>query len=460
MTVIARFDPAGVAVEPGQQATIELVVHNASNQVEAYHLAPVGEPAAWAVVDPPQLSVYPGDEDRARVTFAPPRTATMTTGQQPFGVQVTPSEHPEDTTVPEAIVELLPFSDVGIELTPRTAQGRGRTRHELAIDNRGNAEVPLALAGTDPDEAVAVRVAPAHIVVPAGVAAFAKVQVSPTRRRWTGQPATHPFQVTATPEDGPPLAVDGTMVEQPVLPSWLGRAAAVAAALAVLALIGWFALLRPAVRSAAEDAAAKEAAKTVAAPMAKVQADSAKANDTAAAAQEAAAASAAGTNAMGKKLEEKGVLKPGEVPPVVLPPPAPGQPSPTPLPTTSPVVAPQAVAGPLSQRLPLSTPKGTTKATNFPVGAKQELSLTDVFYENPQGDTGTLTVKAGTKVLFTKGLANFRDLADHFVSPIVLAPGTNLTLQVTCVQPGKTAAANQCSDALVLVGTVAPAPAR
>jgi hypothetical protein len=282
------------------------------------------------------------------------------------------------------------------------------------------------------------------MVVDAGQAAFAKVRVSPTRRRWTGQPATHPFQVTASRDDGPPLVVDGTMVEQPVLPSWLGKAAALALVLAVLALAGWLALLRPAVRSAAQDAAAD----STEAPMAAVRADTAKAQEDAVAAQQAAAQSAGGTSELGKKLVEKGVLKPSDVPKSVV-----GGKAPL-------VAAPAAAASaPFSRRLTLATGANGTARTTHTVGDKQVLSLTDLFYENPQGDTGTLTVQVGDRVLFSKGLANFRDLADHFVSPLVLSPGTTLTLRVNCRQPGKTAQANQCSNALVLVGRIAGKPA-
>jgi hypothetical protein len=80
MTVTARLDDSAIAVEPGQQAVVDLTVRNSGQRVEAYVLDLVGEPAAWASVRPAQLSVYPGDDAHAQVLFAPPKTAAIPAG--------------------------------------------------------------------------------------------------------------------------------------------------------------------------------------------------------------------------------------------------------------------------------------------------------------------------------------------------------------------------------------------
>jgi hypothetical protein len=433
MSVIARLDHTGVAVEPGEVAVVDITVHNSGRQVEAYHLDLVGEPAAWASISPADLSVYPGDEAHAQVTFAPPRAAAVTAGARAYGVRVMPIEHPDETVVPEGTVELRPFADLDIELTPRTSHGRGRAKHELAIDNRGNVPIPVSLAGGDPDEAVTVRVSPADLLVEPGQAAFAKVRVRPAKRRWTGQPATHPFQVTALAETGAPLVANGTMLEDPVLPRWLGKAIAAVLAVAVLAAVAWFALIRPAVRSAAQNA--------VAAPLAATQRQANAADQSAGAAKAAADKASGQSDALGKKLVEKGVLAKSDVPSVTA----------TPPPPTKAVVPP----APFDERLTVEVAVTKTDVQSLTVPDKQALSITDLLYENPQGDTGTVTIRTGDTVLFRKGLANFRDLTDHFVSPIVLKAGQQLTLEVACTAQGKAAPDTSCRTALVVVGTIA-----
>ncbi|MGC5413123.1 hypothetical protein ACPXCX_57110, partial [Streptomyces sp. DT225] len=62
-----------------------------------------------------------------------------------------------------------------------------------------------------------------------------------------------------------PVLVDGSYEQEPLLPRWLPRALITAAVL-VLALVGlWYALLRPAVKSAAREAVTPEAVRSAAA---------------------------------------------------------------------------------------------------------------------------------------------------------------------------------------------------
>jgi hypothetical protein len=63
-----------------------------------------------------------------------------------------------------------------------------------------------------------------------------------------------------------------------------------------------------------------------------------------------------------------------------------------------------------------------------------------------------VTIRIGDQVLFLKGLANFRDLPDHFVSPIVLTAGQKLTMDVHCTAAGKLADGPSCKIALIMVG--------
>lgn len=442
MTVTARLEDVAPIVEPGATATVGVTVHNGGHQVEAYQLRVVGEPAGWATVEPSELNVYPGEEQRALLVLAPPRTSSVPAGVHPFGVQVTGTDQQDDVAVPEGRVEVLPFADVSIELTPRTSHGRGRARHEPAVDNRGNAPVPLAVAGDDPDEAVVVTAQPGEVTVPPGGAAFVRIRVRPARRRWTGPPVTRPFRVAARSRSEA-LAVDGAMLQEAVLPRWLGKAVAAALAVALLLTVAWLALLRPVVRTAAQ-AAVQEPVAAVRATAERATKDADDAKSTAGIAGRAAARAgtaannaAADTKTLGNTLVEKRILKRSDVKQG-----SPGDP----------------VADPgrsISKRLENEVAVTETDRALFTVPAQQVMSITDVFFENPQGDIGTVRVLIGDEVLFVKSLANFRDLDDHFVTPIALAAEKTVTFETACGKAGPAAPGGRCRTALVLVGSVA-----
>jgi hypothetical protein len=56
-------------------------------------------------------------------------------------------------------------------------------------------------------------------------------------------------------------------------------------------------------------------------------------------------------------------------------------------------------------------------------------------FQNPEGDSGTITLRRGTQVLFQQRLDNFRDLDQHFVAPVTATAGESITLSVTCENP-------------------------
>lgn len=448
MTVTARLEAASVTVDAGGIGTARLTVRNDGSQVDAYQLEVVGEPAGWAAVQPAELRLYPGDEQQAEVVFSPPRSPAVVAGVRPFGVRVA-GRQPEGTTVPEGQVEVLPYADLSVELTPRTSHARWSARHELAVDNRGNAPADLDVTGEDMDEAVVVGTRPDRMVVAPGEAGFVRIRVRPSRRRWTGTPVTLPFRVVAARSATQAAAVDGVLLQEPVLPRWLGKAVAVAAVVAALLAVGWVALLRPVVRTAAQDAVAEPVAAAAAtadraakdAAGARTSADAA--GTAAGQARKTAGDAAAGTTAVRDKLIQKGVLDRGEV---KLPPGTGGGPG-------NEVV----VDGTnYRQRLESVATAGGAARPTLTATSRQRLLLTDVFFENPQGDTGTVVVGIGETVLFRKSLANFRDLDDHFITPLLLRGGETLTFAVSCQRPG--AGQDRCRPALLLVGkqTVEP----
>ena len=271
MSTVARFDVARVEVAPGADSTCVLTVANRSALVEAYQLRPVGALAAFVRLEPDRLSLYPDTEGHVVVTFAVPRSSQVLAGEVPFAVVVQPTEVPEARAVPETLVAVDGFIEIDTELFPRTSQGRRADRHSLAIDNLGNHPLRVALSGEDLDDHLVVRCRPEVLVVGPGETAFASVPVRARRLMWKGAPQTRVFRVELDLRDAGdgPLgefaeqklpdevvhSVDGRFVQLAMLPRATGKLAALIATAAVALVVLWFALLRPTIRSAAQEAA-------------------------------------------------------------------------------------------------------------------------------------------------------------------------------------------------------------
>jgi hypothetical protein len=410
------LDPTPVRLEAGTSAQIPLQIRNTGHIVEGYRVDVVGPPAAWTTVEPAEVTLYPGDTATLSVDLHPPRSPEAPAGEHLYGVRVVPVEHPEEAVVPEAVVEVLPFLEVTAELVPRSSHGRLGGRHEVAVDNRGNAPAEVSLTASDPADSLLARVRPETLTVEAGHAAFADVRVRSARTVWRGSAVTHPFTVLVAPAGANAVTLDGSHVQLPLIPSWLPRAALASVVLlaALLALWNW--PVKGTINSTAEAAVAPQ--------VAAVKAQARQAGDAAQSAKGSAVDA-------GKAAKKAGDL-------VGTPPP------------------PRSVELAFSERLPAATPLGQQKNVAFLVPKSDTVYLTDFVFENPQGDFGTLELTLGKETLFSLALENFRTSDFHFVSPIRAAAGETITMTVQCNEVGKpparTTEPTQCSSAVYLGG--------
>src|SRR4051794_29041950 len=160
MTTVATLQAIRIPVMPGTEAVCQLEIRNEGQIVESYQLDVVGPGSGWAHVQPPTVSLVPGDSAVVAVVFHPSRASDVRAGDVPFGVRVTPSHNPELGVVPEGVVEIMPFADTAAQLRPQTSIGRGRARHELAVDNRGNVAEQVEIQASDPDDRMVITAAP------------------------------------------------------------------------------------------------------------------------------------------------------------------------------------------------------------------------------------------------------------------------------------------------------------
>ncbi|MFJ2242036.1 hypothetical protein [Streptomyces sp. NPDC087862] len=434
MSLTASLDEASVTAAPGEETALPLRILNSGSTVEEYRFEVVGACAAWSAVEPATLSLYPGDSQTVSFILRPPRDSTVLAGEAPFGIRVVPTSEQGDTVVPEGRVTVLPFTETTAELVPRSSHGAWRGRHQLAVDNRGNAPVTVRLGAQSGTERARVSFAADALRIDPGRAEFGKVRIRPAKRVWRGIPVTHPFQLTAAAEvaeDQAPVApvvVDGSYQQEPILPRWLPRALITAAVL-LIALVGlWYALLRPAVKSAAREAVTPDVVRSAAA------ADKSKAPDKG----DPAGAGSGGGGSAGANG---------------------GSPKPSPSPSAG-ASSDASAAAPTSAQVQVrdSVGGGSNTSTAIQVPGGHTFQLTDIVVQNPQGDAGTLVVSSGRDApVLRLAMENFRDSDYHFVTPIMVPAGGKVTMTVDCRKVGKPVNAptpSRCSESLFLGGTM------
>jgi hypothetical protein len=383
-----RYDPVAVGatatlglkattVEPGGEATCEIRIRNSGSVVDQFTLEVLGDSAAWAIVEPAQVSLFPGAESVARIRFKPPKSPSIPARAIPFAVRVKSREDAKASMVEEGVIEVGGFHETTAEIIPRTAKGAARARAQLALDNRGNVRINARLTATDPDRKLNFAITPPGLVAEPGTASFAQIRLTPRQRFFTGPPKTLPYKVFVHQDGQPPIAVDGTVQQTGLLPTWLVPALIGLVALALVLAVLWFLVLKPTIASTAKDA--------VNSPVSAAKSAAAQAN---------LAAQLAAAN------------KPGGV-------------------ATGGAAGQNPLGGlPTSDRIGLNT--------DYPVQGGTTIS--DLIFENPNGDAGAIKLQRfdpktnTTTDLLTIRLENFRDLDFHFVSPIIITQDQHLKL--------------------------------
>jgi hypothetical protein len=468
MAASTNLSAATIEVAPGDTASVVLRVRNTATVVDQMTFEVIGDARGWTRVEPPTLSLFPNDEGSVEVTFAPPKVAPVPAGPMPFAIKVQPNEDTEGSAVEEGTLHIGVFYDVSAELVPRTSRGRRQATHDLAIDNRSNVAYRAGVTGTDKDLLLGFSSRPPSVDIAAGTAGFAKVRVRPRRRFWRGPPKTLAFQVVLEPDAGlsglgliqsdatpgvgqkgpdapapgaasspapltppppppppeptttltaevpipaPTVVLDGTFVQEALLPRWLLKVLALILVLALIAAALWLALVKPQIKAAAKNQVSKQLA----------AAGITTTTTTTTTSTTLAKGATAPTTATGK----------GSSPAT-----APGSPSGSSSQAGTTVASSALSGAPVNGRLTASG--NGTLAYTVPKG--DTFQLTDLIFENPNGDTGLLVVARNGTVLLQTNLANFRDLDYHLVAPILFTSAQQMQMTISgCTdvcQPG------------------------
>lgn len=405
MGAITSLEQPSLAVAPGEQAHCVVQIRNTGSIVDQFAVDVIGDAQKWATAEPRVVNLMPGDVGTVALTFAPPRSADARAGQTPFGVRVKSREDPEGSVVDEGVITVAAFMELRAEVTPRTSHGRMNGRHELVIDNLGNAPAEVELIATDTEERLSFRFRQPTLTVDPGTAAFVPFTARPHKRYLRGVEHKHQFQTTVLTTGGDPVSADGTFIQNQLLPKWLLPALAALIALLILAVVLWFTIVKPEVQSTAKQAAQEQVTPVISiADRAQQQAESAQ--QQAAQAQQAAGGGnapkpGAGTGAGGTGATDV----PGTA-------------------TDFRIVANAAV---------------TADANNFkkfcmevPPPADKVLVVTDFLLQNPYGDNGIIRIQRDNQVLAEFGLGNFRAFDYHVGQTWRILPGQHLVITVNC----------------------------
>jgi hypothetical protein len=281
--------------------------------------------------------------------------------------------------------------------------------YEMMLENQGNTQASCRLHLLDPTGRVDGDFDPPAAGVEPGASSLIRLKVHANRLQWERRSRTVQFTIDADQPGAPTATAPVTFVQASMVPERL-FARLLATAAVVVALAGvWFGIVKPAVRTAADDAVAKQlpaaisSTSVVDAPVVPNSNDSVPVTTAAAVPQ---------------PVVDEGVL--------------------------------------FSRLLAPPTPAGQTASLTIDVPVGSTFRLTDFALQNPNKDAGVAVLLNGTNEIYRISLNDVTgDKRVSWVSPIEVIGGTSLVFQVTCSGGGDLS--GNCTTTMLVSGRMVPA---
>ena len=138
-------------VTPGQAERVPMTVRNVSGIVESFSLTPLGPAAPWVEVLPTEVSLFPGDEGTATITFRPPRVPGVVAGKYVVAIRALSQVMRDSASTDELLVTVAPYNQASSDIARSTFTVRTKAETQLEIVNRGNATVVYHVSAVDPE---------------------------------------------------------------------------------------------------------------------------------------------------------------------------------------------------------------------------------------------------------------------------------------------------------------------
>lgn len=232
------------SIEPGAEAETVVLVRNTGDTPDTFHVVVQGDASRWAVVDPPQLALGPGEEAPVWVHFRPPRSPDTLPGSVPFAVAVASTADPDFVAVETGELAIGTYSSLSASFVGEPALGAKFIELEVSVRNTGNRKVQVDVAAESMDNRVQFEVEPRVVDLPPGQPVNVAVRVRPPRRVLPGRTRDREMTVTVVSDGGAFAALRTEYPDDPTLADELIRSARVLAVLLVLLFVGGVALLR------------------------------------------------------------------------------------------------------------------------------------------------------------------------------------------------------------------------
>jgi beta-lactam-binding protein with PASTA domain len=189
-----------LSVEPGQRDRVMALVRNQGSIVDNYQLRVEGMPDSWWSIYPDTVYLVPFGtggtyEQEVEIHIHPPRAPEAVA--KLWELQVVAHSKAQSRTAASAPFGLViePYTETSTNLRPQRAKGRRKAHYDVAVENKANAPVLVALEGEDTDDELEFGFNRPPHEIPPGQTVQTAMQVRPPKQIWIGRASERRFTV-------------------------------------------------------------------------------------------------------------------------------------------------------------------------------------------------------------------------------------------------------------------------
>ena len=213
--------PTELKVNAGGIPVVSIIeVQNMGEIVDKFLVEIEGLEKSWYSQSASSIALMPQATDQVQVSFHPPKIKGVRAGTYPFAVVVSSHSKPEESTIANGQLEILPSAEFTMNVAPMRVSCRRKASFRINLINRGVSSAEVFMDATDYDESLRFRIKNKSPIVDAWQTTEVPIVAKPKRGSIVGEGKRYSITVSASTAEGTPQSVHCEMHHRPLLNSW------------------------------------------------------------------------------------------------------------------------------------------------------------------------------------------------------------------------------------------------
>ncbi|HTH07092.1 MAG TPA: carboxypeptidase regulatory-like domain-containing protein, partial [Ilumatobacteraceae bacterium] len=216
MTLHVDASPAIVEVGPGQEFSLSVRVANTSPLIDGYSVRVFGLDAAWLLLEPRRLSLFPGDSGTVDITVTLP--VDFPAGMRVVSIYVQSENSPTEFVISSVTVDVTSSPRITLALDPASQTAGNQAQFGMVVMNHGNSIVEGVPEAIDPEEQAQFVFTPGMVRLLPGERDVVQVGVR-APRPWVGPPKVRVLNFALATNSR--VETMGTFMQRPRISRWV-----------------------------------------------------------------------------------------------------------------------------------------------------------------------------------------------------------------------------------------------